>query len=636
MQKLSPFLRGWLNAALDQWIQAGILRPDQKVQILRQYEPESTGPSVRENLPRILIGLAVLLIGAGLILFYASNWRSMTPAVKLIQVFGVVGLFYGLAFFFLYVMARPLLGRPLLLLGMLAFGAAIGLVAQIYHISAHPTNGVLVWAIGTVLLALVTMERWGGYLGLLIALVWYLWEFAEFNSPAYAFILFPLALLVLFYTLRDTIGLIGVLFATVLYYFLSGAYVADRLTTDAGWIILVLGAAPLGIILTLAPRFAAREVRIAAGLTALAGRVLVFVPFIGLSWPLGFDVRFLWNDANVLPLALVFGALCVAACGLVAFAYRTRGVGDELFLAGLVLVALVHAVLPLGLKSVLLVATHLGLVGLLLGGLYYAYRGSVPAVEPGGTIRSFERVGFVVFALITLVIKGTGLYGLGTENEPYYVAYSVGFLILGNVLYLMTEIAGHLAARDGGREYPRSFLSFFHAAAIFLVMYGVSFRAPAQASIFQADPVVLALLALFIVLGLLFFAALYAAGSERLPLGLSGLVFLSSIFVLLIARPEVPWYVYSLLFNLLLFLLGGVLIYYSTRINSPLLANAALAGLVLQIVTRYFDVFWDLLSGSALFLVTGVLLFGGGYILERNRRRLLDSMQGGDRPEVRQ
>jgi len=81
----------------------------------------------------------------------------------------------------------------------------------------------------------------------------------------------------------------------------------------------------------------------------------------------------------------------------------------------------------------------------------------------------------------------------------------------------------------------------------------------------------------------------------------------------------------------LLLVVVGVLIYYSTRVNSVLLLNLAIAGFGLQVTTRYFDIFWDLLSGSLLFIVTGIVLFGGGLLLEVNRRKVIQHIQREER-----
>ena len=40
----------------------------------------------------------------------------------------------------------------------------------------------------------------------------------------------------------------------------------------------------------------------------------------------------------------------------------------------------------------------------------------------------------------------------------------------------------------------------------------------------------------------------------------------------------------------------------------------------------YFDYFWSLMSRSLFFMAGGALLFAGGFLLERQRRRLIGGM----------
>jgi uncharacterized membrane protein len=91
------------------------------------------------------------------------------------------------------------------------------------------------------------------------------------------------------------------------------------------------------------------------------------------------------------------------------------------------------------------------------------------------------------------------------------------------------------------------------------------------------------------------------------------------------------------LVNLALLVYLGLVLSVAVRLDSRGLANLAIAGFLLQMVVRYFDVLWDMLSGSALFIVTGLLVLLGGHLVDKHRRQLLDGMapptgtRGGDR-----
>jgi uncharacterized membrane protein len=57
--------------------------------------------------------------------------------------------------------------------------------------------------------------------------------------------------------------------------------------------------------------------------------------------------------------------------------------------------------------------------------------------------------------------------------------------------------------------------------------------------------------------------------------------------------------------------------------------NAGFVFFSAGIVTLYFDVFWALMDRSYFFMGGGLLLFLGGYLIERQRRRVLLGMGDG-------
>ncbi len=97
--------------------------------------------------------LGVLLLGSGIITYFAANWAEMTKITKLILLFSAMYMTFLIAGHFLKQDRSPLLGHALLVLGIIIFGANIMLIAQIYHIDEHYPNGVLFWAIGGLITA---------------------------------------------------------------------------------------------------------------------------------------------------------------------------------------------------------------------------------------------------------------------------------------------------------------------------------------------------------------------------------------------------------------------------------------------------------------------------------------------------
>ena len=56
------------------------------------------------------------------------------------------------------------------------------------------------------------------------------------------------------------------------------------------------------------------------------------------------------------------------------------------------------------------------------------------------------------------------------------------------------------------------------------------------------------------------------------------------------------------------------------------LVNLGLLAFFIHLMTRYFDVFGTLLKGGLAFIGAGIVLVGGGWLLESARRRLLQTM----------
>ena len=81
-------------------------------------------------------------------------------------------------------------------------------------------------------------------------------------------------------------------------------------------------------------------------------------------------------------------------------------------------------------------------------------------------------------------------------------------------------------------------------------------------------------------------------------------------------------------FNLVLF--GGTvgLIMLGIRQRSHLVVNLGLGVFVIHMLTRYFDLFFSAMDRSLFFVLGGLLLLGGGWLLERNRRRWMQDWGG--------
>ncbi len=74
--------------------------------------------------------------------------------------------------------------------------------------------------------------------------------------------------------------------------------------------------------------------------------------------------------------------------------------------------------------------------------------------------------------------------------------------------------------------------------------------------------------------------------------------------------------------------IGLIVLGYKRRSTSMI--NIGLCFFILDVVARYFDVFWRLLPRSIFFLVGGLILLLGGVFLEKKRRKVLTSFNIGE------
>lgn len=164
----SKFIRR-LQKELPVWAEHGWVRPEHQQDILAYAATQSGGGTSHLTLALGVMG--AILLGSGVITFFAANWGAMTKLAKLAVLFGGMWAAYagsGL------LMARgsQMVGHAVLLLAVILFGANIALVAQIYHIDSHYPDGVLTWSLGALLAGWLMSSQPALAAGLLLGILW--------------------------------------------------------------------------------------------------------------------------------------------------------------------------------------------------------------------------------------------------------------------------------------------------------------------------------------------------------------------------------------------------------------------------------------------------------------------------------
>ncbi len=198
---------GRLRADLSRWVREGRISPQLAEDLARDAQAHArqvdasassttSGESARSAMPvprqrgNRMVGamftLAGVLLAAGLLSFVAANWDSMSRLARLAWVMG--GLWGGgLLAVWLREKAGRLYAEGMFLLTALAFGGAMALVAQIFHISGDPERFLLTWSMGALALGALMGSEAASVAGLLLALGWSLVAIGELNLAPWVF-----------------------------------------------------------------------------------------------------------------------------------------------------------------------------------------------------------------------------------------------------------------------------------------------------------------------------------------------------------------------------------------------------------------------------------------------------------------
>lgn len=272
---------------IDEWASAGRLRAEDVRQAL-SMAGVTPGPAEWRAFARMaLLWIGVLLMAAGVIFFFASNWQAMSRVAKFGLAEGLLVLAIGAC---ILLGLERTAGKSALLAGALLTGALLALVGQTYQTGADTFELFAYWAL--LILPWVLAGRFGP--------LWMFWIFL-LNTAA------------VMYFQAGRWGILGPLFGMHgVVWFLLGINLAAQLAWE---LAMARGVAWL-------ERWGARVLGLAAGGAATYIGVMAVVEFREIS-------------------AWAFPAY-VAWAGAVFWHYRWR-VFDVFMLSGLVLSGIVVA-----------------------------------------------------------------------------------------------------------------------------------------------------------------------------------------------------------------------------------------------------------------------------------------------------
>lgn len=134
-----------LKDELEGWQKDGVIESSQAEAIMQRYGIEKKGFKPG-NVITALSTLAAILVGVGVILFFASNWERIPDVVKVtLLLASTFGIYYAGYLMRFEKKTYPTAGHALLFLGSVFVGATILLTAQIFNINADSHWLYLLW-----------------------------------------------------------------------------------------------------------------------------------------------------------------------------------------------------------------------------------------------------------------------------------------------------------------------------------------------------------------------------------------------------------------------------------------------------------------------------------------------------------
>lgn len=215
-QNLSTKFRAALRNELPIWIQKGIISEQTARQLSDAYQLDNLKHESTRLLSAVIFTIGGVLLGGGVISFVAANWEAIPTPIKLALLFFALISFHAVGFWLWHTQNWRRLGHALIFCGCLVFGANIGLVAQIFHISGNWYGGFGAWALGSLVMAWAVRSWIIGILALGTSFLWFIGFQSDYDQSASIYpLILGLSLLPLAWLIRSRVLYSGTLLGMI-------------------------------------------------------------------------------------------------------------------------------------------------------------------------------------------------------------------------------------------------------------------------------------------------------------------------------------------------------------------------------------------------------------------------------------
>jgi uncharacterized membrane protein len=216
-------------------------------------------------------------------------------------------------------------------------------------------------------------------------------------------------------------------------------------------------------------------------------------------------------------------------------------------------------------------------------------------------------------------------------DEPKAESVLIVIAALGIAFYAI----GRMHALRGELEHFAEIYVFSGLLALLGLVYVFTFDEPWSAMIdagvesYAAPPVVYVSIALALAL----VAAQWLLRPREIEANIDTGAQAALLALAAVVATWPDWTGYSIVFNGAYFAISAGLVTRGYLRGDERYINAGLLVVAIGLLTRYVDVFWSLLAGSAFFMIGGLLLLGVAFALERMRRGLVRAMADETAPK---
>lgn len=181
--KLIQLLKRELASEASRWVGKGLVSREQAQTILNLYGTELPTGEQKSIGYTILLLLAAFFMGLAVVVVISGNWDEIPRVLRMISLIALTVGTNGIGIRSM-VRKKENLGRVWLFVGAIFYGASIMLIAEIYHLGEHFSDGIYWWALGVLPLALWTRSILIMFLTFVLSLSWLIIDSSSGFFPA--------------------------------------------------------------------------------------------------------------------------------------------------------------------------------------------------------------------------------------------------------------------------------------------------------------------------------------------------------------------------------------------------------------------------------------------------------------------